>query len=289
MRPELGSRCSTKCVERGQRLGAGWPGSCRGPSRPMNAPRRRAPSGRGRRAPRASMSSSAGPPGLGDARASSAPFGGGWRLSWSKFHCPPTGSPPSTSTPCGRRASPVEVLHQQPLAAAAVGPALEVLARGGEAAGRQRSSAVRASRSTRPQRGVRRRVHDLDAVDLAPGLGVGRRPDVGEPVAELGGPVPHRATARGAPSPGGTPPTQDAWTRPSAPAGPGRRRSAVRAGRRRANGRDGAFTARHAHTLYRIGNSTCADDRLSQVHCLLRSEVQLRLWRRRSADLPQNR
>ena len=53
----------------------------------------------------------------------------------------------------------VEVLHQQPLAAAPLGPALEVLAGGREAARRQHRAAESLDQ---PERGVRRRVHDLD-------------------------------------------------------------------------------------------------------------------------------
>ena len=86
---------------------------------------------------------------------------------------------------------PVEVLHEQPLAATALGPALEVLPRGREAAGRQDGAAEPLDQ---PQRGVRRRVHDLDVTaDLADRLGVRLRLHVGQPVAELGGAVPHRA------------------------------------------------------------------------------------------------
>jgi hypothetical protein len=92
----------------------------------------------------------------------------------------------------GLAGAPVEVLHQQPLAAPPLGPALEVLARRGEPARRQHRAAESLDQ---PEGGVRRRVHDLDVPVgvLAHHLGVRLGLHVGQPVAELGGAVPHRA------------------------------------------------------------------------------------------------
>ena len=99
----LGSRWSTKSVQRGQRL-APRDGEA---ARPVAADERdpvavATPTGRGPRGPRRRCR----PRSATTARSTPrvvAPLGGGSRLSWSKFHEPPAGSPSSSGARRARR------------------------------------------------------------------------------------------------------------------------------------------------------------------------------------------
>ena len=136
------------------------------------------------------------PPGLRDAQGRSTPRR---RLAVVVVEVPPTTDGPVTVHEHAVRAArpPVEVLHQQPGAVATGGPALEVLARGREAAGVEDGQVeVVGQPPHQPQRGVRRGVDDLDRGTprvVADGLGVPAvGPDVGRLVAELARAVAHR-------------------------------------------------------------------------------------------------
>ena len=101
-----------------------WP-PCRWPGSGVGRPGRRtgsppAPSGRGRPGPRRRCRPPSASAAAGTSSRSTS-FGGGSRFSVSRLHRPPTGSPPSTSTPVVLPGEPVERLHPQ-RAAPLVGP-----------------------------------------------------------------------------------------------------------------------------------------------------------------------